>query len=180
MTAFLAFVLSSNISHRVNLQKNVNVFLFNCMFKHQRLKDLGIGPMLFRQFLLTLEALIDFQINWKKHLLSMSYSWCIINHPAHQLFILTFNESTAVFSSSSSFTRSWHFCLISAWEIPKSFWKMSQQHYIMWIFLNLPVVQWRSGRELLVFRRCNYLIFVGAPKNILSHEGISRGARRHV
>ncbi len=33
----------------------------------------------------------------------------------------TLRESTAVFSSSSSLVLCWHFCLISAWDTPRSF-----------------------------------------------------------
>ncbi len=58
----------------------------------------------------------------------------------YQHIIVTFNESTAVFSSSSSFTLSWHFCLISAWEIPKSFCKIKAYYTAIYftVLLSMP------------------------------------------
>lgn len=112
MTKFLSFVLFTIISHPENLLNDFNAFLPNCVYKHQVVKNLGINPMLFKQFFITEATLLDSQINLDKYL--VSHSWYIPSLPIHQLFILTFSESTAVFSSSSSFTLSWHFCLISA------------------------------------------------------------------
>lgn len=57
---------------------------------------------------------------------------------------LTLRESTAVLSSSSSFTLSWHFCLISAWETPKSFCRI-KEYYRDMRFNNFPTVCAHAG-----------------------------------
>lgn len=137
MTKFLSSVLWAIINHPVN-------------FKHQPVKNLGIGTHAF-QAVFWLEILFDWQISLNKHL--FSYSCYIINQPIHQLFILTFSESTAVFSSSSSFTLSWHFCLISAWEIPKSFWKFYKAtlHYNMFSQASSPSASNEEVEECCCF-----------------------------